>query len=397
MNELRAPLLALLLVLGPACALAQTRPVVVGAAVAQTGQLAELAAGYRKALLLWQDEVNAAGGLLGRRIELRLLDDRSEAITAGRMYTRLVREHRADLLIGPFGSAAARGAAAAADRAHRVLINATGATQSVLRAGHRYVFQVAAPYVGYGTSVLELARRAGYRRLFVLARDDPASREMAMRAAEDAARQGLNTVAGGVQIYAQGLRDFEPLVAMAKSARTEAWVAFGEATDAAEMVKTFKRLDYAPRLFFAQGAADPRFIAAVGQDAEQAIGLSAYEPFFATRGNADFVKAFEARWSSPPGLSAAEGYAAGTVLAEAVRRAGTLDQDRLRETLASLSTETVLGGYKLDPGSGEQLGARPALLQILKGRREVVWPDALATAMWRLPYPGWQKREILQK
>jgi branched-chain amino acid transport system substrate-binding protein len=399
MNELRAPLLALLLVLGPACALAQTqtRPVVVGAAVAQTGQLADLAAGYRKALLLWRDEVNAAGGLLGRQVELHLLDDRSEAVTAERLYTRLVREHRADLLIGPFGSAAARGAASAADRAHRVLINATGATQSVLRAGHRYVFQVAAPYVAYGASVLELARRTGYRRLLVLARDDPASREMGTRAAEDAARQGLNVAAGGVQIYAQGLRDFEPLVAMAKAARAEAWIAFGEAPDAAEMVKAFKRLDYAPRFFFAQGAADPRFIALVGQDAEQAIGLSAYEPFFATRGNADFVKSFSARWSSPPGLAAAEGYAAGTVLQEAVRRAGTLDQDRLRETLATLSTETVLGGYKLDPGSGEQLGARPALLQILKGRREVVWPDALATAMWQLPYPGWQKREILQK
>ena len=397
MNELGAPVLALLLALGPACALAQTRPVVVGAAVAQTGQLADLAAGYRRALLLWQDEVNAAGGLLGRRVELHLLDDRSEAVAAERLYARLVREHGADLLIGPFGSAAARGAAAAADRAHRVLINATGVTQSVLRAGHRYVFQVAAPYAAYGKSVLEFARHTGYRRLFFVARDDPASREMAVRAAQDAVGQGLNAATGSAQIYAQGLRDFEPLVAMAKAARAEAWIAFGEATDAAEMVKTFKRLDYAPRLFFAQGAADPRFIAAVGQDAEKVIGLSAYEPFFATRGNADFVKAFEARWKSPPGLAAAEGYAAGKVLQEAVRRAGTLDPDRLRETLATLSTETVLGGYKLDPGSGQQLGARPALLQILKGRREVVWPDALATAMWQLPYPGWQKREILQK
>ncbi|MGH8739249.1 MAG: ABC transporter substrate-binding protein, partial [Burkholderiales bacterium] len=148
MNELRAPLLALLLALAPACTQAQTQtgPVVVGAAVAQTGQLAELAAGYREALLLWQDEVNATGGLLGRRVELRLIDDRSEAVTAERLYERLMREQRADLLIGPFGSAASRGAAAAADRAHRVLINATGVTQSVLRAGHRYVFQVAAPY-----------------------------------------------------------------------------------------------------------------------------------------------------------------------------------------------------------------------------------------------------------
>ena len=399
MNGLRAPLLALVLALAPACAMAQTqtRPVVVGAAVAQTGQLADLAAGYREALLLWQDEVNAAGGLLGRRVELRLIDDRSEAVTAERLYAHLVREQRADLLIGPFGSAASRGAAAAADRAHRVLINATGATQSVLRAGHRYVFQVAAPYASYGTGVLAIARQTGYRRLFILARDDPASREMATHAVAETARLGMNAGALGAHVYASGLSDFEPLVAMAKAARAEAWIAFGEATDAAAMVKTFKRLDYAPPLFFAQGAADPSFIAAVGQDAERVIGLSAYEPFFATAGNAEFVKAFRAKWSSPPGLAAAEGYAAGKVLQEAVKRAGSLDPERLRETLAALTTETVLGGYKLNAASGEQLGARPALMQILKGRREVVWPDALASAMWQLPYPSWEQRELLHK
>jgi branched-chain amino acid transport system substrate-binding protein len=397
MNKLRAPLLALILALAPAGGIAQARPVVVGAAVPQTGQLADLAAGYIDALQLWRDEVNAAGGLLGRRVELTLIDDRSEAIAAERLYERLIRERGADLLIGPFGSAASRGAAAAADRAHRVLINATGATKSVLRAGHGYVFQIAAPYAAYGAGVLAVARQAGYRRLFVLARDDPASREMATHAVEEAARQGMNTGPTGAHVYGSGLSDFEPQVAMAKAARAQAWIAFGEATDATEMVKTFKRLGYAPQLFFAQGAADPSFVAAVGQDAERVIGVSAYEPSFVTAGNADFVKAFKARWSSPPGLAAAEGYAAGKVLEEAVKRSGSLDQERLREMLTTLTTKTVLGEYKLDAASGEQLGAQPALVQILKGRREVVWPEALATEMWQLPYPGWQQREILQR
>jgi len=396
MNRMRARLIALTLALAPGVAHAQAEPVVIGAAVSQTGQLADLAAGYRKGLLLWQDHVNAAGGLLGRRVELRLLDDHSEASTAGQLYARLIHDHGADLLIGPFGSAASRGAAAAAERAHRILINATGAARSVLRAGRRYVFQLAEPYGAYGESVLGLARRAGYQRLFILARDDPASQEMAEQAVEDATKQGLDAGAGA-QVYGPGTSDFGPLVEMAKAARADAWIAFGAALDAAEMVKTFKRLDYVPRLFFAQGAADPRFIRLVGQDAEQAIGLSAYEPSFPTAGNAYFAKAYEARWSSAPGLAAAEGYAAGQLLEEAARRAGTLDQEKLRETLATLHAETVLGGYKLDPGNGEQVGARPALVQILKGRREVVWPDSLATAIWRLPYPRWQDRKILQE
>src|SRR3954470_6564034 len=83
----------------------QPTPIIVGAAVSQTGALADLAADYGKALLLWQDEVNAAGGLLGRRVELRLLDDESDARRSGELYAELIRG-KTDLLIGPYGSAA---------------------------------------------------------------------------------------------------------------------------------------------------------------------------------------------------------------------------------------------------------------------------------------------------
>src|SRR5881394_2038480 len=87
------------------------QPIVVGAALPQSGILADLAADLRKALLLWQEEVNAGGGLNGRRVELQLLDDRSQSSDAGKLYEQLIRDSKADLLIGPFGSAASFGAA----------------------------------------------------------------------------------------------------------------------------------------------------------------------------------------------------------------------------------------------------------------------------------------------
>ncbi len=65
-------------------------PLIIGAVVSETGAHAALAADYRKALLLWQEEINAAGGLLGRRVELKLLDDASEAVKAGPLYRQLI-------------------------------------------------------------------------------------------------------------------------------------------------------------------------------------------------------------------------------------------------------------------------------------------------------------------
>lgn len=383
----------LLLLLISATAFAQQAPIIVGAAVPQSGALAALAADYRKALLLWQDEVNAAGGLLGRRVELRLHDDNSDATRAGPLYAQLIREDKADLLIGPYGSAATLMAAAEAERARRVLINGAGPARVVHNRAPRYVFQSVVPYSAYGIGVLELVQSAGQASVFIVARDDPTSREMAESTREAALERGLKT--SELEIYRGSTADFAPQVGKARAAGAEAWIAFGELRDTAEMVRTFRKLDYAPRLFFARSASDPRLINLVGQDAEFALGAREYDARYATPGNEKFAAAFTAKWSAPPGPAAAEGYAAATVLAAAVRRAGTLEQEKLRATLAELETGTVLGGYKVDPQSGEQAAAKPAVVQILKGRPEVLWPPALQTAKLE-PYAPWRERRPLK-
>ena len=382
-------LFAILLCALPAFA---QQAIVVGAVMPQTGILADIAADLKKALLLWQDEVNTGGGLLGRRVELLLLDDRSESGATGKLYEQLILEHKADLLIGPLGSAASLGAAAVAERNRRVMINATGAARTVHRSGFRYVFQTATPLSAFGMGAVELARSLGLKRVVVLAREDPGAREMAARAHEIALAAGL--AVGPVEPYAQGNSDFAPQVARARAAGAEGWIAFGLPQDAAEMVKNFRRLRYAPSLFVAQGAADPDFIKRVGQDAEFTVAVPAYERRAATRGNAQFVLAYSKKWSAEPGLLAAEGYAAAKVLEEAVRRAGGVETDKLRDTLEALETETPLGGYRVDR-TGAQVAARPLLVQIIRGRREIVWPEPLATAKLQ-PYPAWDARKPLK-
>ena len=386
MNRL---LLVFLLVAAPAFA---QQPIVVGAAMPLSGMLADIAADFRKALLLWQEEVNAGGGLLGRRVDLTLLDDLSAAGAAGKLYEQLIFEHKADLLVGPLGSAASLGAAAVAERNRRILMNATGAARSVHRSGFRYVFQTSAPLSAYGAGALELARSLGVKRVMLFAREDPGAREMAARTREDAPAAGL--AASDVEVYAQGSTDFSPQVARARSAGAEAWIAFGLPQDAAEMVKSFRKLGFAPRLFVALGAADSDFVRRVGQDAEFAVGISPYERSATTRGNARFVQGYAKKWSAEPGHVAAQAYAAAKVLEEAVRAAGSLETEKLREVLAALETETPLGRYKV-ARSGAQSAARPLLVQILAGRREIVWPEALARAKLQ-PYAAWEARKPLK-
>ena len=193
MNTIR---LLLLWLAGLSAAIAEEPALIVGAVISQTGAHADLAAEYAKGIELWRDEVNASGGLLGRQVELRLLDDASHAARAAPLYARLIREENADLLISPYGSAATLLAAAEAERARRVMVNAAGQAPSIHGRAPGYLFQSTPPYSSYGEGILQVAAEAGYRRLFILARDDGASLEMA-EATLSAARTQKNSSRAG--------------------------------------------------------------------------------------------------------------------------------------------------------------------------------------------------------
>jgi branched-chain amino acid transport system substrate-binding protein len=381
-------LLALWLATGAAWG--QLPPVVVGAAVPETGQLADLGAEVRKALELWRDRVNAAGGLLGRPVSLRLIDDRSEASASLHLYRLLIEAERVDLLIGPLGSAATMAAAATVDRSDRVMLNISGVTSGVQRGGRRGVFHVPAPLTAYAEGPLAIVEAAGHKTVQILARNDPRSREAAEHLGELAGRRGLQAV---VRFTTPGATDYAGQIAAARGRNAEAWVAYGILEDAVETIKSFKRIGYAPWLFLAQGAAEPKFVTRVGQDAEFALGLAAYEPRLRSAANDDFIARWRERWPGWPGTQAAHAYAGGLVLEAAVRAAGSLQPAALRAALLALETDTPLGSFKVD-GEGAQVGIGPVVVQIQEGRREIVWPPAFATAKWRLPYPRWDERQV---
>jgi len=384
--------LALLAFAGLAHAQAPARPIVVGAVVSQSGMYAGLAAGYGKAIQLWEAQVNAAGGLLGRPVELRMLDDGSDAVKAGALYRELIRETKADLLIGPFGSAATRAAAAEAERERRPMINGAGPASVVQQGPTRMLFQTCSPYAARGEGALQVARSLGLTRLYIVARQDLQSQEIAQGTRRAAVAQGFSVPE--VETFPPYTLDFTPFVERARASQAQAWIAFGEARDAADMVRTFRRAEYAPQLFFARRAADPAFIEAVGQDAELTVTEVQYDPGLARPANAEFVKAYAAKWSVAPDLAAAEGYAAASVLGEAVRRAGSLDSEKLRAALLALRADTPLGTYRVG-ANGEQLGIVPAVAQIQRGKVRVIWPENLQSGK-PLVYLPWKERELIQ-
>src|SRR3954468_4471350 len=174
-------------------AAAQDKGLVVGAVISQTGAHAAAAADYRKGLLLWAEQVNASGGLLGRPMDLQVTDDASEATRAGAAYAELIAAG-AQVLIGPYGSAATLTGSAEAERARRVMLNAAGPSVQIHKRAPRYVFQTAPSYAAYAEGIVALARDVRAQSLYFLARDDAGSREMGEAALSLARKLGFERV-----------------------------------------------------------------------------------------------------------------------------------------------------------------------------------------------------------
>ena len=73
------------------------------------------------------------------------------------------------------------------------------------------------------------------------------------------------------------------------------------------------------------------------------------------------------------------------VLEQAVATTGSLDQTKLRDTIAAMRASTVTGSFRLD-SSGRQVGYKSYLMQWQGGKAKLVWPPKVAEAPLRLPY-----------
>lgn len=386
-----AACLATLALLCSLAAAAQGKPILVGAALSQTGFLADLAAGTRDALLLWQDEVNAAGGLLGRPVELKIYDDASESTRAARLYELLIGEDGAEFLIGPFGSAATSLAAGVAERARRVMLNATGAAPGIHKRALRYVFQVPPPADEAAAGVLAIAAQFGMRSLLVAARDEASAAPLIDKLRRDAQTARIELLPAQYYVPDPLTHELTSSAAKLKATGVDILATPADARRSADLLRALRTVGFAPKLFVSQGVTEADFVKRAGLDAEYALGFSPYEPNARTAGNAGFVKAYRAKYKATPNFYAACGWAAGKLLEAAINKAGTLEQDAVRRVLAALEAESVLGSYHVD-ADGAQLGAKPFVVQILQGRREVIWPARYRSAAPVLPTPDWRSR-----
>jgi branched-chain amino acid transport system substrate-binding protein len=365
-------------------------PIRIGVALSQTGNLADSAAPYFKGLDLWQEQANTRGGLAGRPIEFVVYDDRSDPATAARLYERLITSDKVDFVISSLGSATAATGSAVAEKHKVVMINGGGAAEAIQQRGFQYVFQTAARISSYADGVLPLIEKYHVKTLALVSRDYAAARDISKAIKETINGHDVKVVMD--EYFPAGTADFSSEIAKGQQLQPDLWIGLLYPSEAIETVRQFHSMNYMPKLFIANGVSQDDFIAAAGKDAEYALGMSLYESSLPSEGNKDFVKTYHEKYNSDPGYYAAFGFVAGTVLEAAVKKAGSIDTEKVREVLTTLKLGTVMGRHEVDPKTYMQIGVRGLVVQVQNGKREVVWPEEFKTAEPKLPIAAWDKR-----
>jgi len=90
--------------IGPVAVAEAQPPIRIGASASRTGTYAALGQNQLRGYQLCVKHTNEKGGVLGRRLELVVEDDQSQAATAIRIYERLITQEKVDLVLGPYGS-----------------------------------------------------------------------------------------------------------------------------------------------------------------------------------------------------------------------------------------------------------------------------------------------------
>jgi len=365
-------------------------PIRIGASLSLTGTYAKLGKNQHEGYQLCIKDLNAKGGLLGRKAELVMYDDQSLPATAVRLYEKLITEDKVDAVMGPYSSPVSEAAANVTEKYKKVMVAPLAATTSIFKKGRKYIFMVISPAESYLEGLIDMAAKRGLKTVAIINEDTLFSKAAAAGAVELAKKKGLQVVYQ--EAYPKGNTDFSALLTKIKAANPDVVAAGTYFDDAVALTRQMKELNVNPKMYGVTVGGDlPEFYDVLKQNAEFIYGATQWEHTLPYPGNQEFFDAYKKDFNHEPSYHSAAGYAGCVLYAEAVKRANSLDADRVREQLLKLETKTIFGEYKVDQ-DGFQTAHKMVTFQWQGEKKVTVWPDDLAQAKPRFPTPLWNQR-----
>src|ERR671937_1431018 len=320
-------------------------PIRIGASLSLTGTYAKLGKNQHEGYQLCEKELNAKGGLLGRKVQFVVYDDQSMPATAVRLYEKLITEDKVDAIMGPYSSPVTEAAVNVTEKYKKVMVAPLAATTSIFKKGRKYIFMVISPAEGYLEGLVDMAAKRGLKTIAVVNEDTLFSKAAAAGAVELAKKKNLQVVF--TEAYPKGNTDFSALLTKLKAANPDVIAAATYFEDAVALTRQMRELNVNPKMYGVTVGGDlTEFYDTLKGNAEYIYGATQWEPVLNYPGNKEWFEAYKAEFKHDPSYHSAAGYAGCLIYAEAVKRAGTLDADKVRAELLKLEMRTLFGDYR---------------------------------------------------
>lgn len=374
--------------------------ITIGFTHSETGALTVDSSAQLNGFKLWQEQVNAAGGIKvggkSHKVSLVSYDDESKADRVEPLYSRLILQDNAEFLFSPYSSGLTASAAIISERHGKIMITTGAAEDKTYQLGNKYLFQMYTPATSYLAGALDALKVAKPDSKIAIAyADDGFSKAVAGAALAYAKNIKMEVVFN--EAYAPNTTDFGPLIDKIVGSQADALIGGGHYADGATLARQVH--DHAMPLGFMSllVAPDSPQFATLGESALNVTTPSQWEPqvtfkpAFGPTPEA-FDEAYRKAYGKDASYHAAGGYASGLVLQHAIEEADSLDADKVADKLNDLDADTFFGrtSFFTDPGHhGLQAGHSMVIAQWQKKGdqlvKEVVWPKAGATAPLAFP------------
>jgi branched-chain amino acid transport system substrate-binding protein len=370
-------------------------PIVVGVSLPLTGDFSEPGKGVQRGYEAWAKVVNDGGGLLGRQVELKILDDQSNADRVVSDYEQLIGKDQVDLVFGPFSTRLVVPSARVAEEYGMLFVEPAGAAKEVFEQGFKNLFY-AAPAVAndhynhLAEHVLALPADQRPKTVAYAAMDDPFAQGTAYGLKEKMEEAGVKTVVN--EVYPPNTTDFSSIAAKIANSKADMVVGGSQYQDGVNLIVALQQLNYQPKLAaFSTAPTSPEFAKAIGNKTDGVLAPTGYTQDAKYPSNTEFVQRYTAQFGNPPEEDEANGYTTGQVVAAAVKAVGCAEQGdcqkRLVEWLRGNEVQTVVGPLRWDD-KGRPQGAH-MIQQWVDGEIKIVLPEDVKEADFVYPKPKW--------
>jgi branched-chain amino acid transport system substrate-binding protein len=301
---------------------------------------------YKKGMELARDEINAAGGVLGRPLEIVSRDDNGNPGDAVRAAEELLSRERVVLLMGTFASNVGLAVADLAKQRKVVFLAAEPLTDKIVwEDGNRYTFRLRASTYMQTAMLAPEAAKLGKRRWAIVY----PNYEYGQSATAAFKKQMIALQAGGIEFVEQavplGKIDPGPVVQALIDARPDAIFSSLFGADLARFVREGElRGLFKGRPVFNLLGGEPEYLDPLKGEAPVGWWVTGY-PWYAieTPEHKRFRAAYESRFHDHPRLGSVVGYSTVRAAAAAIRRAGSTDTEKLVAAMSGLTFETPFG------------------------------------------------------